>query len=295
MYNTIKSKLGRINAKLFYIPCIFTLLFKRENLFDWKNKTISCKVIEEIEEDYYTYHIRQFMAKYYVSPDSKKQSFILFSGNGNKELAQEVAKDLKASLGKLSIVKLNNGESSIKIHEKVNNKNIIIIQSLSPPINDNLIELLFLISALKRESAKKIIVVIPYFAYTRNPLPTEIGKIMPYSSSLIVRLLEGLGADQIIAVELHTNITGFAQSMQFNEIDMVYVGASYFLEKISRGAISENPVIVSPDVNGTLRARKIKDILELSGFPVSLGCMAKYKEHGDKKHLDQVYKIVFIF
>jgi phosphoribosylpyrophosphate synthetase len=62
-----------------------------------------------------------------------------------------------------------------------------------------------------------------------------------------------------------------------------------FLEKIASGGISENPVIVSPDVNGTLRARKIKDILELNGYPVSLGCMAKYKEHGDQKHLDQMY------
>jgi hypothetical protein len=290
MYNTIKSQLGKLNTKLFYIPCLFSILYYQDR-FNFstfnKNKSLSCRVIEEIEEDYYTYHIRQFMKKYYVSPDSKKQSFILFSGNGNKELAQEVSKDLKASLGKLSIVKLNNGESSIKIHEKVHDKNIIIIQSLSPPINDNLIELLFLISALKREAAKKIIVLIPYFAYSRHPLPTEIGKIMPYSSTLIVRLLEGLGADHIIGVELHTNITGFAQTMQFDELDMVYVGASYFLEKMAKGEISDNPVVVSPDVNGTIRARKMKDILELSGYPVSYGCMAEYKEHGDQKHSDQ--------
>jgi len=291
MYGIGKGKITHlIFSKIFYLPCLFSLYYHKETIFNhyMKKKIISCKVIEEIEEDYYTYHIRQFMKKYYVSPDSKKQSFILFSGNGNKELAQEVAKDLKASLGKLSIVKLNNGESSIKIHEKVNNKNIIIIQSLTPPINDNLIELLFLISALKRESAKRIIVLIPYFAYSRTPLPTEIGKIMPYSSTLIVRLLEGLGADQIIGVDLHTNITGFAKSMQFLELDMVYLGASYIVEKISRGEIGDSPVIVSPDVNGTSRARKMKDILELSGVPASLGCMAEYKEHGSNNNIDQV-------
>lgn len=291
MYNILKTKFCNLNKKLLYIPCLLSIIYNQDRfsfLNYLKKKTISCRVIEEIEEDYYTCHIRQFMKNYYVSPDSKKQSFILFSGNGNKELAQEVAKDLKASLGKLSIVKLNNGESSIKIHEKVHDKNIIIIQSLSPPINDNLIELLFLISALKREAAKRIIVLIPYFAYSRHPLPTEIGKIMPYSSTLIVRLLEGMGADHIIGVELHTNITGFAQTMQFNELDIVYVGASYILEKMAKGEISDNPVVVSPDVNGNIRARKMKDILELSGYPVSYGCMAEYKEHGDKKHMDQM-------
>lgn len=243
------------------------------------NKSAKCEVVEEIDDDYFVADIRKFMKKYYLSPDSKKQSFILFSGNGNKELGQEVAKDLKATLGKVSILKMQNGESFIKVHENVNNKNIIIIQSLAPPINDNLMELMFLISALKRESAKKIIVVCPYFAYSRKPVPSEIGRLMPHSASVITRLLEGLGADQIISIELHSkHITGFSKSMPIIDLDMVYVGASYFIEKIQKGEINSNPVIISPDVNGAIRARKMKDIMELNGVPATLGFISDSKD-----------------
>jgi ribose-phosphate pyrophosphokinase len=140
----------------------------------------------------------KYMKKYYMSPYSKRHNFILFSGNSNKELAQEVSINLKAPLGKVSIIKKENGESFINIHENVNNKNVIVIQSMSHPVNDHIIELLFLISALKRASAKNIVVVIPFFAYNRPSLKT------PYSAPLLVRLLEGLGADQVIAIELHT-------------------------------------------------------------------------------------------
>jgi ribose-phosphate pyrophosphokinase len=138
------------------------------------------------------------MKKYYISPYSKKQDFILFSGNSNKELAQEVSMNLKAPLGKVSIIKKDNGESFIKFHENVNNKNVVVIQSMSSPVNDNILELLFLTSALRREGAKNIIAVIPYFSYSKRTLR------MPYSSQLIVRMLEGLGADQVIIIELHT-------------------------------------------------------------------------------------------
>jgi ribose-phosphate pyrophosphokinase len=243
------------------------------------NKVLKCEVVEEIDDDYFVADIKKFMKKYYLSPNSKKHSFILFSGNGNRELSQEVAKDLQATLGKVSLLKMDNGESFIKIHENVNNKNVIIIQSLSPPINENIMELMFLISALKRESAKKIIVVTPYFSYSRKPVPTEIGKVSPYAASVLMRLLEGLGVDQIIAIELHSkSITGFSKTMPIIDLDMVYVGASYFLEKIAKGEISSNPVVVSPDVNGAVRARKMKDILEISGIPAKIGFISDYKD-----------------
>lgn len=241
-------------------------------------KILKCEVLEEIDDDYFVADIKKFMKKYYLSPDSKKQSFILFSGNGNRELSQEVAKDLKATLGKVSMLKMENGESFIKIHENVNNKNIIIIQSLSSPINDNIMELMFLVSALKREGAKKIIVVTPYFSYSRKPVPTEIGKVSPHPASIIIRLMEGLGVHQVIAIELHSkSITGYSKTMPIIDLDMVYVGASYFLEKIAKEEISSNPVIVSPDVNGAVRARKMKDILEISGIPAKIGFINDYK------------------
>lgn len=254
------------------------LVYNRD-LFNLKNRKLFCEVVEEIDDEYYVADIKKFMKKYYMSPDSKRKSFILFSGNGNKELSQEVAKDLKATLGKVSLLKKENGESFIKVHENVNNKNIIIIQSLSSPINENLMELLFLISTLKRESAKKIIVVIPYFSYSRKTVPERVGDACSHPASVIVRLLEGLGVDQVIAIEMHSkHITGFSKSMPIIDLDMVFVGASYFLEKIAKHEISANPVIVSPDVNGAVRARKFKDILELSGIPAKMGFVADLKE-----------------
>jgi ribose-phosphate pyrophosphokinase len=140
----------------------------------------------------------KYMKKYYISPYSHKHNFILFAGNSNKELAQQVSMNLKAPLGKVSIIKRENSESFINFHENVNNKNVIVIQSMSTPVSDNILELLFLISALKRESAKNIIVVIPFFSYSRRASKT------PYASQLVVRLLEGLGANQVIVIELHT-------------------------------------------------------------------------------------------
>jgi ribose-phosphate pyrophosphokinase len=159
-------------------------------------------MIDDMDEDFFLKHMDIFMKKYYISPYSKKHNFILFSGNSNKELAQELGIALKVPLGKVTIVKQDNGESFIKIHENVNNRHIIILQSISPPVHDNLLELLFLISALKRESAKSIIVVIPYFAYSTKTEPK--GKTVPLSAQLIIRLLEGLGADHVVAIELHS-------------------------------------------------------------------------------------------
>jgi phosphoribosylpyrophosphate synthetase len=269
-----------------YFPIILTTAisgtaFKSKNIF--LNKFSKCEVVEEIDDEYFISDMRRFMKKYYLSPDSKKHSFILFSGNGNKELGQEVAKDLKATLGKLSILQMQNGESFIKIHENVNNKNIIIIQSIAPPINDNLMELMFLISALKRESAKKIIVVCPYFAYARNTNP-RVGNTSPLPASVIIRLLEGLGVDQVVAIELHSkHITGFSDSMPIIDLDMVYVGASYFIEKIAKGEIGPNPVIISPDVNGAIRARKLKDILELNGITTTIGFLAEFGDNNNSK------------
>ena len=184
------------------------ILFAPAFYLKLKKHTIRCEFIEEFEDDYFHYNMNKFMKKYYISPYSKKQSFVLFSGNSNKELSQEVGIALKAPLGKVTIVKQDNGESFIKIHENVNNKHTIIIQSISPPVHDNLLELFFLISALKRESAKSIIVVIPFFAYGTNTEPK--GEVVSFSAQLIIRLLEGLGANQVIAIELHSkHITVF--------------------------------------------------------------------------------------
>lgn len=258
----------------FNLPKICSIMLVSSFCISKKNLKIKCEVVEEIDDEYFVADIKKFMKNYYLSPNSKKHSFVLFSGNGNRELSQEVAKDLKATLGRVTIDKRDNGESFINIHENINNRNVIIIQTLNPHINDNLMELMFLISALKRESAKKVIVVTPYFAYSRNTVSNDSSKVIPHAASAIIRLLEGLGVDQVIAIELHSkSITGFSKFMPIIDLDMVYVGASYFLEKIATGEISSNPVVISPDVNGAVRARKMKDILEISGVPAKIGFM----------------------
>lgn len=178
----------------------------------------------------------------------------LFSGNGNMGLSLEIAKILGINLGKATVGQFADGEINVQIHENVRGKDIYIIQPTCPPVNNNLMELLLMVSTLNRASARRITVVIPYYGYARQDRKMQAR--VPISAADVARLLEAMGIDRVIAVDLHCGqIQGFfGPRVPVDNLDGGIVGIDHFGSKDLH-----NPVIVSPDAGGVYRAKKFKE------------------------------------
>ncbi|RZB34980.1 MAG: ribose-phosphate pyrophosphokinase [Desulfobacteraceae bacterium Eth-SRB1] len=176
------------------------------------------------------------------------KDFTIFAGNANPEFAKKVCDYLKVPLGGAKVKKFSDGEIQIEINENVRSKDIYIIQSTCPPVNDNLIELLLMIDAFKRSSAIRITAVIPYYGYARQDKKVE--PRVPISAKLVADLLTVAGANRIITMDLHAvQIQGF-----FNiPVDNLFA-APVILEYI-KANLQDHLVIVSPDAGGAERAR----------------------------------------
>ena len=132
----------------------------------------------------------------------------LFSGNSNIELAKGIADSLNLELGKAAVKRFSDGEINVEIHESVRGKNVFIIQSTSNPANENIMELLIMIDAFKRASAKSITAVIPYYGYARQD--RKVAPRAPISAKLIADLLQVAGIDRLLTIDLHAGqIQGF--------------------------------------------------------------------------------------
>ena len=132
----------------------------------------------------------------------------LFSGNGNLGLSMEIAKLLGVNLGRSTVSSFADGEINVMIHENVRGKDVYIIQPTCPPVNNNLMELLLMVSCLNRASARRVTVVIPYYGYARQDRKMQAR--VPISAADVARLLESMGVDRVIAVDLHCGqIQGF--------------------------------------------------------------------------------------
>ena len=179
----------------------------------------------------------------------------LLTGNSNKALSKNIAKYLKSKLVNSSIRKFSDGEIYIEINENIRGNSIFIIQSISSPANDNLMELLLCIDALKRSSAKNITAVIPYFGYARQDR-----KVVPrtsISAKLVSNLITKAGADRIVTVDLHAGqIQGFFDI----PVDNLFT-TPIFARHIKRKIKGKNVICVAPDVGGTERARALGKIL----------------------------------
>lgn len=173
----------------------------------------------------------------------------IFTGNSNGELAQKVSKYLFKELGSSKVNRFSDGEIQIEIEENVRKKDVYIIQSTCSPVNDNLMELLLMIDAMRRSSASRITAVIPYFGYARQD--KKVAPRVPISAKLIADLLTHSGACRIITMDLHAGqIQGF-----FNiPVDNLYA-APILIEKMREEFAGEDVVIVSPDAGGVERAR----------------------------------------
>lgn len=125
----------------------------------------------------------------------------LFTGNANKALAQDIAANLGMSLGKITVSHFADGEVNVMVNENVRGKDVYIIQPTSPPVNETLMELLLMISTMRRASARKITAIIPYYGYARQDRKMQAR--VPISAADVARLLEAMGVDRVVAVDLH--------------------------------------------------------------------------------------------
>ena len=181
----------------------------------------------------------------------------ILAGNSNKSLSQKISKYLKNKLVNSSIRKFSDGELYIEINENIRGNSIFIIQSISSPANDNLMELLLCIDALKRSSAKNITAVIPYFGYARQDR-----KVVPrtsISAKLVSNLITKAGADRVVTLDLHSGqIQGFFDI----PVDNLYA-TPIFARHIKKKIKTNNLICVAPDVGGTARARALGKMLNI--------------------------------
>lgn len=175
----------------------------------------------------------------------------ILSGNSNRLLAKKIAENLNIDLLEANVTKFSDGEVYVEIKENVRGEDIFIIQSTSFPANDNIMELLITIDALKRASAKRITTVIPYFGYARQDrksLPRT-----PISAKLVADIITKSGADRVLTIDLHAaQIQGFFDI----PVDNLFA-APIFAKDIKEQFKDKNPMIISPDVGGLVRARAI--------------------------------------
>ena len=181
----------------------------------------------------------------------------ILSGTSNLKLSKNIAKNLKLKLINTNIRRFADGEIYIEINENIRGNSIFIIQSISSPANDNLMELLLCIDALKRSSAKNITAVIPYFGYARQDR-----KVVPrtsISAKLVSNLITKAGADRVVTVDLHAGqIQGFFDI----PVDNLFA-TPIFARHIKKKIKSKNMICVAPDVGGTERARALGKILNV--------------------------------
>ena len=181
----------------------------------------------------------------------------LLTGNSNKALSKKIAKYLKSKLVNSSIRKFSDGEIYVEINENIRGNSIFIIQSVSSPANDNLMELLLCIDALKRSSAKNITAVIPYFGYARQDR-----KVVPrtsISAKLVSNLITKAGADRVVTVDLHAGqIQGFFDI----PVDNLFA-TPIFARHVKKNIKTKKIICVAPDVGGTERARALGKLLNI--------------------------------
>ncbi|CAB0149635.1 Ribose-phosphate pyrophosphokinase [Pseudidiomarina piscicola] len=183
-------------------------------------------------------------------PDMK-----LFAGNATPELAQKIADRLFIKLGDAEVGRFSDGEISVMINENVRGSDVFIIQSTCAPTNDNLMELIVMVDALRRASAGRITAVMPYFGYARQDRRVRSARV-PITSKVVADFLSSVGVDRVLTVDLHAEqIQGFFDV----PVDNVF-GSPVLLEHLRKQEF-DNPVVVSPDIGGVVRARAVAKLL----------------------------------
>lgn len=198
---------------------------------------------------------------------------LIFSGNSNPTLSQSIASELGLNLSKAEIIRFADSECRVRVEEDVEDKDVFLIQSLCNPVDENLMELLLMVDAAKRGEPRKIIAVLPYHGYARQDRAHRSGECV--SASVVTKLLESVGIDKLITVELHNeSILGFFK------IPIVHVsGLTVFQSEVEK--IKNEVVVITPDAGALKRSQKFAELLDL---PLAL--IEK------KRDLNQAHKIL---
>jgi len=181
----------------------------------------------------------------------------LFGGTSNPKLTIEVCNYLGIEPGKITTKTFSDGETQIEIHENIRNMDVFILQSTCPPVNNNLMELLIILDALRRSSAKRITAVIPYYGYGRQD--RKVKPRVPITAKLVADLITVAGAHRVVSMDLHAG-----QIQGYFNIPVDNIFAAPLLLKYIRSHFSDNLVIVSPDAGGVERARAFAKRLDAS-------------------------------
>ena len=181
---------------------------------------------------------------------------MVFTGNSNRDLAKKVASRLYRELGNAQVDKFSDGETTVELNENVRGKDVFVLQSTCEPTNDNLMELLLIIDALRRASASRVTAVVPYFGYARQDRRVRSARV-PISSKIVADMMVSVGVDRVLTVDLHAEqIQGFFTC----PVDNVY-GSPILNDDIVASKF-KHVVVVSPDIGGVVRARAIAKQLD---------------------------------
>ncbi|MDH4396033.1 MAG: ribose-phosphate diphosphokinase [Limnobacter sp.] len=185
-----------------------------------------------------------------------KENLMVFTGNANPALAEAVAKHLDIPLGKASVGRFSDGEVMVEINENVRGKDVFVLQSTCAPTNDNLMEMMVMIDALKRASAGRITAAIPYFGYARQDRRVRSSRVA-ITAKVVANMLQVVGVDRVLTMDLHAD-----QIQGFFDIPVDNIYASPVLLGDVWKQNFENLMVVSPDVGGVVRARALAKRLD---------------------------------
>jgi len=176
---------------------------------------------------------------------------MIFAGSSNPALARRVVNELRMELGSAEVSRFSDGEVNVEIHENVRGQDVFILQSTCAPTNDNLMELMIMSDAIRRASAQRVTAVIPYFGYARQDRRPRSARV-PISAKVVADMLGSVGINRMLTVDLHADqIQGFFDM----PVDNVY-GSPVMIDHMLSQRY-QNPIVVSPDVGGVVRARAI--------------------------------------
>jgi ribose-phosphate pyrophosphokinase len=191
-----------------------------------------------------------------LTPHVAMDRLMLFAGNANPRLAQEVVKHLNISLGRAIVGKFSDGEVMVEIMENVRGKDVFVLQSTCQPTNDNLMELMVMVDALKRSSAARVSAAIPYFGYARQDRRPRSARVA-ISAKVVANMLTAAGVSRVLTMDLHADqIQGFFDM----PVDNIYAAPVLLGDVWKQGY--DDLIVVSPDVGGVVRARALAKRLE---------------------------------
>jgi ribose-phosphate pyrophosphokinase len=181
----------------------------------------------------------------------------IICGNSNPELTDEICAYIGIPRGRTEVFKFSNDNTFVRIGESVRQNDVFVVQSFAEPVNDSIMELLILLDTLKRSSAGRVTAVIPYFGYGRTDKKDQ--PRVPITARLVAKLVGTAGADRVLTLDLHAGqIQGFFD-VPVDEMSAMWLTANYFRDKAL-----DRPVVVSPDLGNTKRARNFAEVLDAS-------------------------------